>query len=84
MLSGEKLQLHLEKLFPINRSLTGRGNLQTLQYLKQIVPSLSIQFAKSGKGPLIGKSRMSGKSTGPTWRTAKGTGLLTLSCKIFL
>jgi aminopeptidase-like protein len=49
MLSGEKLQLHLEKLFPINRSLTGKGNLQTLQYLKQIVPSLSIQFAKSGK-----------------------------------
>lgn len=49
MLSVENLQLHLEKLFPINRSLTGKGNLQTLQYLKQIVPSLSIQFAKSGK-----------------------------------
>ena len=35
-------------LFPINRSLTGDGNLQTLKYLKKINPLLKIKKTKTG------------------------------------
>lgn len=48
MISSESLQRYLERLFPINRSLTGKGNLETLEILKEIVPELKIHFAKSG------------------------------------
>jgi aminopeptidase-like protein len=48
VLSSEFLQRYLERLFPINRSLTGKGNLETLEILKEIVPELKIRFAKSG------------------------------------
>lgn len=34
-------------LFPINRSLTGPGNLETLSYLKKIIPDLKIKKIKS-------------------------------------
>ena len=36
-------------LFPINRSLTGHGNITTLKYIKKIVPILKIINFKSGK-----------------------------------
>jgi len=36
-------------LFPINRSLTGKGNLETLKYLKDIDNNLSIKYFSSGK-----------------------------------
>ena len=36
-------------LFPLNRSLTGIGNLQTLNYLKDIDNNLSIKYFSSGK-----------------------------------
>ena len=36
-------------LFPLNRSLTGTGNLETLKYLKDIDNNLSIKYFSSGK-----------------------------------
>jgi aminopeptidase-like protein len=48
MLEKTELQHYLEILFPINRSLTGKGNIQTLEILKSIVPELRIKYAKSG------------------------------------
>ena len=36
-------------LFPLNRSLTGIGNLETLKYLKDIDNNLSIKYFSSGK-----------------------------------
>ena len=39
----------LKKLFPLNRSLTGKGNLQTLEYIKKcFLPNLQIKKVKSG------------------------------------
>ena len=38
----------LKKLFPIPRSLTGIGNMQTFLILKNILPSIKIQSIKSG------------------------------------
>ena len=38
----------LKKLFPITRSLTGIGNIQTFLILKNILPSIKIQSIKSG------------------------------------
>ena len=38
-----------KKLFPLNRSLTGEGNLKTLQLLKKELPNLKIKKFKSGK-----------------------------------
>ena len=36
-------------LFPINRSITGQGNRETLQYLKKLLPELKINNFKSGE-----------------------------------
>ena len=38
-----------KKLFPLNRSLTGEGNLKTLRLLKRELPNLKIKKFKSGK-----------------------------------
>ena len=35
-------------LFPINRSITGEGNRETLRYLKKIVPELEIHEVPTG------------------------------------
>ena len=37
------------KLFKINRSLTGKGNIETLNYIKKEFPSLKIKYFNSGK-----------------------------------
>ena len=37
------------ELFPINRSLTGEGVRETLNYIKNIIPDLSIKSLPSGK-----------------------------------
>lgn len=39
----------VKDLFYINRSLTGRGNVKTLKYLKKIVPKLKIKYFRSGE-----------------------------------
>jgi len=46
---GTQMYEWAKDLFPINRSLTGEGVRQTLQYLKQIVPELKIHSIESGK-----------------------------------
>ena len=38
-----------KKLFPLNRSLTGKGNIKTLKILKQINPDLKIYKFRSGE-----------------------------------
>ncbi len=38
-----------KKLWPLNRSLTGRDNKKTLLILKKEIPSLKIKYFKSGK-----------------------------------
>ena len=35
-------------LFPLNRSLTGEGNRETLKYLKNIIPELKIFEVPTG------------------------------------
>ncbi len=35
-------------LFPINRSLTGKGNRKTLKYLSKLMPNMNIHSVKSG------------------------------------
>ena len=42
-----KIQKYLEKLFPINRSLTGNGNRETLNIINEIIP-IKINEIKSG------------------------------------
>lgn len=42
-----KIQKYLEKLFPINRSLTGDGNRKTLNIISEIIP-IKIDEIKSG------------------------------------
>ena len=46
---GNEIYKLAEKLFPINRSLSGDGNRQTLKIIKKILPDLKIHEAKSGK-----------------------------------
>ena len=46
---GEKILNLIKKLYPINRSLTGPGNLETLKMIKNIIPNLKILKFKSGK-----------------------------------
>ena len=45
---GQELWNWANDLFPICRSLTGEGNRQTLNYLKQIVPSLNTHEVPTG------------------------------------
>ena len=47
--TGEKIFNLIKKLYPINRSLTGIGNLETLKIIKNIIPKLKILKFKSGK-----------------------------------
>jgi len=49
MLSSKELQELLERLFPIHRSLTGPGNVKTLEILKEFIPGLQIGSVRSGE-----------------------------------
>ena len=44
----QEIDLLLRTLFPLNRSLTGDGNRQTLSYIKEILP-IKILELKSGE-----------------------------------
>jgi aminopeptidase-like protein len=46
--NGETLFGWMEYLFPINRSLTGNGNRETLKFLQTLLPKLEIHEVKSG------------------------------------
>jgi aminopeptidase-like protein len=48
-MKAEELQFLLEKLFPLNRSLTGDGNRETLSVLKEIVRELEVFEVPSGE-----------------------------------
>ena len=39
----------IKDLFYTNRSLTGKGNLKTLKYIKKIIPKLKIKHFNSGE-----------------------------------
>ena len=39
----------IKKLLPLNRSLMGKGNLQTLKILKEYNNNLKIKYFKSGE-----------------------------------
>lgn len=45
---GDQMHAWAKELFPLNRSLTGEGLRQTLQFIKNLCPDLSIQEVKSG------------------------------------
>ena len=45
---GKKIHDLAKQLWPINRSITGEGVVNTLKILKRIVPDLEIKSIKSG------------------------------------
>lgn len=47
-ITGSKIYSLAEKLWPIDRSITGPGVRKTLAYIKEIIPDLKIKFFKSG------------------------------------
>ena len=47
-LNKEKMILWAKELFPLCRSITGNGLLETLKYLKKINSSLTIHKVRSG------------------------------------
>lgn len=47
-MTPDKLLDFAWKLWPLNRSITGRGVVQTLEFIKEIVPELKVNYAKSG------------------------------------
>lgn len=48
-MNGRTLISWMKDLFPMNRSLSGDGNRETLNYLKQLVPELQINEFSSGE-----------------------------------
>lgn len=46
---GSEMYKWATDLFPLNRSISGEGNRQTLRYLKELVPELDIREFKSGE-----------------------------------
>ena len=44
-----EIDLALAKLFPINRSLTGEGNRQTFEILREIIPLKTIEYPSGGQ-----------------------------------
>jgi aminopeptidase-like protein len=46
---GKEMFEWASDLFPLNRSITGQGNRETLEYLKNILPDLNINNFKSGE-----------------------------------
>jgi aminopeptidase-like protein len=45
---GAEMHRWASELFPFNRSLTGHGTLETLNYLKSLLPDLEIKSIESG------------------------------------
>ena len=48
MIQGQEMHAWAHDLWPMNRSLTGPGNRETLAYLKELLPGLNIKSEKSG------------------------------------
>ena len=49
LMIGAEMYKWASDLFPLNRSITGQGNRETLQYLKKLLPDLKINNFKSGE-----------------------------------
>jgi aminopeptidase-like protein len=49
IVAGEEMYKWATELFPLNRSLTGKGTDQTLEYLKNLLPDLEIKSINSGE-----------------------------------
>ncbi len=49
IINGEEIFKWANDLFPLNRSLTGSDNVRTLEYIKNVIPSLNIKYYRSGK-----------------------------------
>ena len=49
-----------EDLFPICRSVAGPGNLETLDYIKKIIPNLRFMVLNLEQVFMTGKSRKNG------------------------
>ena len=45
---GDQMFKFAQELWPLNRSLTGEGNRQTLKKIKSLVPELEVKSFKSG------------------------------------
>jgi aminopeptidase-like protein len=45
----EEIDKYLKKLFPINRSITGEGNRETLRILQEIIPLKIIEYPSGQK-----------------------------------
>ena len=48
-MNGETMLTWMKDLFPINRSLSGNGNRDTLVYLKNLIPELEINYFPCGE-----------------------------------
>jgi len=46
---GKEMYKWASDLFPLNRSITGQGNRESLEYLKKLLPDLKINNFKSGE-----------------------------------
>ena len=46
---GKQMHDLMKKLFPINRSLTGKGFRESLQIIKEHIPELTVKSIKSGE-----------------------------------
>ena len=49
LMIGAEMYKWASDLFPLNRSITGKGNRETLEYLKKLLPELKIKNFKSGE-----------------------------------
>lgn len=47
-MNEEILMSWMRDLFPLNRSLSGEGNRETLNYLKRLIPRMTIESFPSG------------------------------------
>lgn len=49
VMNGETMLSWMKDLFPINRSLSGDGNRETLVYLKNLIPEMNIDYFACGE-----------------------------------
>lgn len=49
VMNGETMLSWMKDLFPINRSLSGDGNRETLGYLKNLIPEMKVNYFACGE-----------------------------------
>ena len=58
---GDQMFKFAQELWPLNRSLTGEGNRQTLKKIKSLVPELEVKSFSLEQRCSIGKSLKNGE-----------------------